>query len=99
MSEINFVTEYSFESTRYHGNFCCISIEVFVLFIDIAAAMPHVKVPKPVYCKLCDLVTTHANFLIGICLPLESLAPFYFKILGDIGWQRMDQNFYQISSK
>ena len=99
MSEINFVTEYSFESTRYHGNFCCISIEVFVLFIDIAAAMPHVKVRKPVYCKLCDLVTTHANFLIGICLPLESLAPFYFKILGDIGWQRMVQNFYQISSK
>ena len=99
MSKINFVTEYSFESTRYHGNFCCISIEVFVLFIDIAAAMPHVKVPKPVYCKLCDLVTTHANFLIGICLPLESLAPSYFGIFGDIGWQRMDQNFYQISSK
>ena len=99
MSEINFVTEYSFESTRYHGNFCCISIEVFVLFIDIAAAMPHVKVPKPVYCKLCDLVTTHANFLIGICLPLESLAPSYFGIFGNIGWQRMVQNFYQISSK
>ena len=60
MSEINFVTEYSFESTRYHGNFCCISVEVFILFIDTAAAMPHVKVRKPIYCKLCDL-TNHTR--------------------------------------
>ena len=54
MSKINFVTEYSFESTRYHGNFCWISVEVLILFIDIVATRESPKL------KLCDL-TNHTR--------------------------------------